>query len=80
MNILRIPIVSWATFSCIFVWSSMMLSGQQLKSGALILVSKSGEISYEKSTGEKAPLVAVGKPIPPSYTIITGADGELVDY
>ena len=75
MNILRIPVVSWATFSCIFVWSSVMLSGQQLKSGALILVSKSGDVSFENPSGENAPLVGVGNAIPPSYTIITGADG-----
>ena len=78
MNILRTQLVSWSILGCLFVWGSNFLVGQEYKSGALILVSKSGEISFEKSTGEKAPLVAVGKPIPPSYTIITGANGELV--
>ena len=66
MNILRIPVVSWATFSCIFIWSSMMLSGQELKSGALILVSKSGDVSFDfmvlpLNLKPKVPIEAAGK-------------------
>ena len=78
MNILRTQLVSWSILGCLFVWGSNFLIGQEYKSGALILVSKSGDVSFEKLTGEKAPLVGVGNPIPPSYTIITGSDGELV--
>ena len=78
MNILRTQLVSWAILGCLKVWGSNFLVGQEYKSGALILVSKSGDVSFEKQTGERAPMVKVGNPIPPSYTIITGNDGEFV--
>ena len=65
MNILRTQLVSWSILGCLFVWGSNFLIGQEYKSGALILVSKSGDVSFEKPTGEKAPLVGVGNPIPP---------------
>lgn len=78
MNILRTQLVSWTILGCLFAWGSNFLVGQEYKRGALILVSKSGDVSFETPAGEKAPVVVVGNPIPPSYTIITGSDGELL--
>ncbi len=54
------------------------LLGQELKKGAFILVSQKGEVGFIQQSGEEAPRVGVGQPIPPSYTIFTGSDGELV--
>ena len=54
------------------------LLGQELKKGAFILVSQKGEVGFIQQSGEEAPRVGLGQPIPPSYTIFTGSDGELV--
>ena len=59
---------------------SLLLYGQRGKSekGAFILISSEGEVNYLKQDGEGAPVVAVGSPIPASYSIETGPAGKLV--
>ena len=54
------------------------LTAQDKKAGAFILISQQGSVSYEQMDGSTGPAIAVGKPIPLSYTIITGKGGQLV--
>jgi len=54
------------------------LAGQGNQAGAFILISQQGSVSYEQADGTPAQAIAVGKPIPLSYTITTGQGGQLV--
>ena len=57
---------------------SFCLLGQEAKVGAFILVSEQGGVNYEKGDGSPAEGVSIGKPVPLSYTIITGKGAKLV--
>ena len=79
MNILRTQLVSWAILGCLFVWGSNFLVGQEYKSGALILVSKSGDVVLRSKAGERAPMVKVGIQYHPVIQL-SGNDGGLWGY
>jgi hypothetical protein len=52
--------------------------GQEMRKGAFILISTEGDVNYLDEQGLEASPVAVGKPIPSSYSVETGQGGKLV--
>jgi len=52
--------------------------GQEMRKGAFILISTAGDVNYLDEQGLEANPVAVGKPIPSTYSVETGQGGKLV--